>query len=407
MKPVLRFKDFSSFWFQKFLGELLEFKNGYNATKESYGNGEKFINVLDIIQNDFIIYDKILGNVNLSSENFKKFSVEYGDILFQRSSETRDEVGQSNVYLDPNKPATFGGFVIRGRKVGEYHPIFLNYVLKTTKARVEITSKSGGSTRYNVGQETLSKVKIFTTSLDEQQKIASFLTLVDEKINKLKEKKELLEQYKKGVMQQLFAQEIRFKDENGDDYPDWEEYTLGEIATKVYEKNKLISVTRVLSNSATQGVVNQQDYFDKDIANQKNLGGYYVVRKDDFVYNPRISSTAPVGPIKRNNIGIGVMSPLYTVFRFFSGSPEFFEFYFETSIWHDHMYNVANSGARHDRMNITNNDFFSLPMFIPSLKEQLKIALFLRGLNEKIESTLKKLELLETWKKGLLQQMFV
>ncbi len=407
MKPVLRFKDFSSFWFQKFLGELLEFKNGYNATKESYGNGEKFINVLDIIQNDFIIYDKILGNVNLSSENFKKFSVEYGDILFQRSSETRDEVGQSNVYLDPNKPATFGGFVIRGRKVGEYHPIFLNYVLKTTKARVEITSKSGGSTRYNVGQETLSKLKIFTTSLDEQQKIASFLTLVDEKINKLKEKKELLEQYKKGVMQQLFAQEIRFKDENGDDYPDWEEYTLGEIATKVYEKNKLISVTRVLSNSATQGVVNQQDYFDKDIANQKNLGGYYVVRKDDFVYNPRISSTAPVGPIKRNNIGIGVMSPLYTVFRFFSGSPEFFEFYFETSIWHDHMYNVANSGARHDRMNITNNDFFSLPMFIPSLKEQLKIALFLRGLNEKIESTLKKLELLETWKKGLLQQMFV
>ncbi|MFO0268278.1 MAG: restriction endonuclease subunit S, partial [Cyclobacteriaceae bacterium] len=157
--PKLRFKEFSGGWELKKLSQLLEFKNGINASKEQYGSGFKFINVLDILNNDFITHDLIIGSVDVDESVFEKYSVNYGDILFQRSSETREEVGTACVYLD-SKPATFGGFVIRGKKIGEYDPMFLNKLLKTDLSRNEITSKSGGSTRYNVGQETLSSVAL-------------------------------------------------------------------------------------------------------------------------------------------------------------------------------------------------------------------------------------------------------
>lgn len=202
--PKLRFPEFEGDWELIQLNKLLEFKNGINASKEQYGRGYKFINVLDILSNDFITHNKIKGSVDVDEKTASKYLVNYGDILFQRSSETREEVGTANVYLDKEQPATFGGFVIRGRKIGEYDPMFFNKLLKTNLSREEITSKSGGSTRYNVGQEILSSVILPFPSLQEQTKIANFLSSIDEKINLLKEKKALLEEYKKGMMQKIF-----------------------------------------------------------------------------------------------------------------------------------------------------------------------------------------------------------
>ncbi|MBL7978058.1 MAG: hypothetical protein JNN12_06935 [Bacteroidetes Order II. Incertae sedis bacterium] len=124
--PQLRFPEFSGEWEKKKLGDLLEFKNGINASKEQYGSGYKFINVLDILNNEFLTHDKILGSVDVSKDIVDRYPVNYGDILFQRSSETREDVGSACVYLDTDNTATFGGFVIRGRKIGDYNPIFLN-----------------------------------------------------------------------------------------------------------------------------------------------------------------------------------------------------------------------------------------------------------------------------------------
>jgi len=215
--PELRFSQFSDDWIRTHLSELLDFKNGINAEKEKYGSGYKFINVLDIIDNSFITHNVIKGSVQISEDEFKKNIVEYGDILFQRSSETRLEVGQANVYLDRDSPATFGGFVIRGKKKSNYEPFFMNTVLKTSKPRKEITSRSGGSTRFNIGQETLRTISISIPSLPEQKKIADFLSVVDERIDILTRKKELIQQYKKGMLQQLFPRkgettpQLRFK----------------------------------------------------------------------------------------------------------------------------------------------------------------------------------------------------
>ena len=158
--PDLRFPEFSESLNFEYLGALLDFKNGINGDKSQYGKGIKFINVLDIIDKEPIYYDSILGCVDISDQEFEKNKVQYGDVLFQRSSEIRAEAGQSNIYLDKSQDATFGGFVIRGRPKASFNPIYFNYLLKTSFVRKEITDRSGGSTRFNIGQDSLSKIPI-------------------------------------------------------------------------------------------------------------------------------------------------------------------------------------------------------------------------------------------------------
>ena len=136
--PKLRFREFKNEWKIINLKQILSFKNGINANKDSYGRGIKYISVGDILNNTFITYDKIKGLVDINEKMLNENGVEYGDIVFQRSSETFNDIGQSNVYLDKEKVATFGGFVIRGKKIGDYNPLFLNYLLKAPYNRRKI-----------------------------------------------------------------------------------------------------------------------------------------------------------------------------------------------------------------------------------------------------------------------------
>jgi len=230
---------------------------------------------------------------------------------------------------------------------------------------------------------------------------------VDEKLAALRKKRDLLADYKRGVMQQIFSQTRRFTREDGAAFPDWEEKRLWKIAVRITSKNSDFEHIRVLTNSAVQGVVDQGEYFDKEIANTENLGGYYVVEKGDYVYNPRISVSAPVGPINRNQLGTGVMSPLYLVFRFNFEDTRFFDQYFKSSFWHRYMKSVANYGARHDRMAITSGDLMKLPISLPHPDEQKNIADFLSTLDTKISAVADQITQMEAFKKGLLQQMFV
>lgn len=187
---------------------------------------------------------------------------------------------------------------------------------------------------------------------------------------------------------------------------EWKAVKLGEIAKRITLKNKGNKSLPVLTNSASGGIVKQEDYFDREIVSKDNLINYYIVSDDDFVYNPRISTIAPVGPISRNKIGKGVMSPLYTVFRFVEGDVDFFEHYFKTDNWHQYLKDKANFGARFDRMNISTEDFMGLPIPFPPLPEQQKIASFLSSIDEMIQAQDDKIRKLKTYKNGLMQQMF-
>ena len=154
----------------KKLGSLLSFKSGINTHKSKFGKGIKFINVNDILNNNFITSDKIIGLVEVDKKELNTYKVEYGDILFQGSSETRNDVGSANVFLDHDDRVVFGAFVIRGRPTSKCDSIFLCYLLKTDKVRHQVTSKSGGSTRYNIGQKILGGVDIFLPEIKEQKK---------------------------------------------------------------------------------------------------------------------------------------------------------------------------------------------------------------------------------------------
>lgn len=165
----------------------------------------------------------------------------------------------------------------------------------------------------------------------------------------------------------------------------WEQRKLSDIADKVTEKNTNLVVQETFTNSAEFGVISQRDFFDHDISNSESIGGYYVVRDEDFVYNPRISVNAPVGPVNRNKLGRnGVMSPLYTVFRTHNIDTTYLEWFFKSNYWHPFMFFNGDSGVRSDRFSIKDAVFFEMPIPTPSIEEQKRIGAYLDRLSNLI-----------------------
>ena len=212
------------------------------------------------------------------------------------------------------------------------------------------------------------------------------------------------------MLQKMFPQDktnvpkIRF-----DGFTDaWEQRKLGELADKVTEKNGRLQYIETFTNSAEFGIISQLDFFDHDIAKIGSLDGYYIVRNEDFVYNPRISTSAPVGPINRNKLGrIGVMSPLYTVFRPHDVDTTYLEHFFKSKYWHSFMNYNGDSGARSDRFSIKDSVFFEMPIPIPQIEEQRKIGEHLTQLDLLITLHQQKCDQLQSIKKYMLQNMFV
>ena len=199
------------------------------------------------------------------------------------------------------------------------------------------------------------------------------------------------------------APRIRFKGFTDD----WEQRKLGKVADKVTEKNSGLQYLETLTNSAEFGIISQRDFFDHDISKTTSLGGYYIVRSEDFVYNPRISVTAPVGPINRNKLGrTGVMSPLYTVFRPHDVDTTYLEHFFKSSCWHSFMNFNGDSGARSDRFSIKDNVFFEMPIPTPDIEEQGQIGECLTHLDHLITLHQRKLEKLKIVKKAMLENCF-
>ena len=189
---------------------------------------------------------------------------------------------------------------------------------------------------------------------------------------------------------------------------DWEQRKLSDISTKVTTKNVDVHYTETLTNSAEQGIISQVDFFDKEISNKDNINGYYIVENNDFIYNPRISTLAPVGPINRNKLNrTGIMSPLYTVFRASKVDLGFLEWYFQSYHWHRYMKLNGDSGARADRIAIKDSTFFEMPIKTPvNIKEQVLIGEILEKFNQYITLHQRKLDNLKLKKKALLQKLF-
>ena len=202
--PALRFPEFTREWKEHYLAEYLDFKNGLNPSANKFGSGIKFISVMDILNNDFITYDCIRTSVEITPEEQVAFAVEKGDMLFQRSSETLEDVGRANVYMD-DRSAVFGGFVIRGKKKAEYNPMFFRYLLASPYARKKVIPMGAGAQHFNIGQDGLSKVRLHFPVLQEQHKIATLLRLIDDRISTQNKIIEKLETLIKGIVETVIS----------------------------------------------------------------------------------------------------------------------------------------------------------------------------------------------------------
>jgi type I restriction enzyme S subunit len=262
----------------------------------------------------------------------------------------------------------------------------------------------------SLSKNNIDKIKTCIPNKFEQQSVASFFTSLDAQISASTSRLASLKQMKAASLQAMFPQEgetipkVRFKGFEGE----WKTRSLNNYAKKRTEKNvnRIYNVT--LTNSAEFGIIDQRHFFDHDISNSENIDGYFVVRDKDFVYNPRISASAPVGPINQNKLGYpGVMSPLYLVFEVKGINHDFLEIYFHTALWHKYMFDNGNSGARFDRLTISDDDFMRMPIPDISLAEQQSIASFFTSLDRQIALHTQRLEKLKQIKAACLDKMFV
>ena len=187
----------------------------------------------------------------------------------------------------------------------------------------------------------------------------------------------------------------------------WISTVLSDTFKKNSKKNTDGEITNVICNSAKNGLIPQREYFDKDIANADNTDGYYIIEKDDFVYNPRKSAEAPYGPVSIYKYAEkGIVSPLYLCFRALHPiNAEFFDFYFKSSAWHRYIYLAGDSGARHDRVSIRDDVFFAMPINLPSEAEQHKISSLLSSIEKRIKAQAALVENLKKYKRGLVSSI--
>lgn len=404
IEPKLRFKtddgrDYSNLEETK-LDALMSFKNEINASGDKFGRGTKCISVMDILNNSHITYDLIKGTVEVDEKTLQNFAVEYGDAVFQRSSENVQDAGRANVYMDKERPATFSGFVIRGKKIANYEPMFMNGLLNTFNVRKQIMRKAQGTQHINIGQEILSSVTVNMPSLPEQQKIANFLSIIDTVINNYNNTIKVWEDRKKGVMQKLFSQEVRFKADDGSEFPDWKEKQLGDVFTERTERSK--GGESLLSVTIAQGIIKQIETDKRNIASE-NKSNYKIVKKNDLAYNTMRMWQGAEGVSKYD----GIVNPAYTVITALDGNNSYF---FETLFKQTSMLQVFqrySQGLTSDTWNLKFPAFSEIKCLIPCEDEQNKIVECGIALDNVIEKQNATLAAWKVLKKGLLQQMFV
>lgn len=382
-------------WNVQPLSKLLEFKNGINADKEKFGQGTKLISVRDILSDYPITYETIQGSVDVNEQQMEEYGVKYGDILFQRSSENYEDAGTSNVYLDPNNTAVFSGFVIRGKKISEYNPVYLNALLRTSYVRKAIIRQAAGAQHINIGQESLAKVHIALADDPEQKKIAEILTAQD-KVIELKEKRLAEKQrQEKCLMQQLLTGKKRLPGFDGE----WKKVKLRKLLKerKTYSPKGTEYPHVTLS---TEGIYAKSERYDRDHLVKNDDKEYKITHRGDICYNP---ANLKFGAICMNSFGDAIFSPIYVTFEVIGKvCPEFLAAYLMR--W-DFINAVRKyeEGTVYERMAVKPEDFLKFEMMLPPYEEQVAIAKILSTADKEIELHRQDLEQEKQKKKALMQ----
>lgn len=408
--PNIRFKGFTDDWEQRKFSDYYKMSSGYAFKMSDYcEDGIGLING-ESIQHGIINDD----NLNHLPESFIE---QYPDFILK----------EGDIVVGLNRPITNGNLKI-ARIPSKYNDSLLyqragkvvykeecdrdfSYVLLSQEILKHTLVEAVGSDQPFISTSKLDKWQMMIPKdIEEQHKIGEYFSNLDNLITLHQRKCDEMKKMKKFMLQKMFPKngqknpEIRFDGFTDD----WEQRKLGEVVEKVTTKNNDTQYIETFTNSAELGIMSQRDYFDHDVSNIENISGYYIVENDAFVYNPRISTSAPVGPINRNKLGrTGVMSPLYTVFKVNGIDSEYLEWYFKSTGWHSFMKFNGDSGARSDRFSIKDSVFFEMPIPTPDIDEQEKIGEYFSSLDHLITLHQRKVENLKNLKKYMLQNMFV
>ena len=397
--PHLRFPEFSGEWEIYPLTDFMSFKNGMNPDAKRFGRGTKFISVMDILNNQFICYDNIRASVEVVDGDIETYGVNYGDILFQRSSETLEDVGQANVYLD-SKPAVFGGFVIRGKSKSNYYPMFFRYLLASPTARKKIIVKGAGAQHFNIGQDGLSKVCLNIPSIQEQEKIAKLFECIDTRIatqNKIIEKlQSLIKGLNDNIHKGIKGETVCFSD-------------LGEAYSGLSGKGgddfgygePFITYMNVYQNT----YISEKDYELVQIApNEKQNSVQY----GDALFT--LSSETPeevgIGAVYLGNTQKLYLNSFCFGIHFYDERvlPQYLAHFISSSSFRRAIYPLAQGSTR---FNLQKNDFMKMKFLLPSLEKQGHIANTLDALHCRLANEKSLTEQYILLKKYLLSLMFI
>ena len=387
--PNLRFPEFSGEWSSQPLTDFMNFKNGLNPDAKRFGRGTKFISVMDILNNQYICYDNIRASVELQDGDIETYGVDYGDILFQRSSETLEDVGRANVYLD-SKPAIFGGFVIRGKSKGNYNPLFFRYLLASPTVRKRIIVKGAGAQHFNIGQDGLSKVSLDIPRLSEQEKIGKLLQCVDARIATQNKIIEDLKKLKSAIIHRCYSSQTNM-------------IPLSELLKQCSDRNRSGSDLQVLSVSNKYGFIAQSDQFeDREVASD-DTSNYKVVKKGMFAYNPARINVGSIALYEMD--GNGIVSPMYVCFTTKSELlPSYLKYYFASQTFKHEMYKRLEGSVR---LCLTFEELCNIEIHLPSIEQQKNISKYI----SKIENNLSLVDSIfskyQQQRRYLLSQMFI
>ncbi|MEP6262473.1 MAG: restriction endonuclease subunit S [Gillisia sp.] len=407
----LRFNSFKDNWIKNGLGHVcIKIQDGnYGA---SYPKAEEFVEkgipflTSKAIGGDGVLIKEKIDFIPLSKhQSLKKAHLKLNDVLFTNRGANVGTVGFVTAEISHGNIGP--QLTLLRADLNQISPLFLRFLMISPSFQKQLKAQDSGSAMNFFGIGTTSKFKIFTPSLPEQQKIASFLSAVDKKIQQLTRKKELLESYKKGVMQQLFSQEIRFKDEVGNNFPEWEEKKLGELAT--FSKGKGISKDDILEDGLNPCIRYGQLYttyketIEHTISKTNVPKKKLVLSEAGDVIIPASGETqidiATASCVLKEGIALG--GDLNIIRGSFNGV--FLAYYLNAHLKTD----IARLSQGSSVIHLYATQLKNLKLEIPAIEEQQKIAEFLSAIDKKIEAVSQQIEKTHSFKKGLLQQMFI
>lgn len=382
--PILRFKEFTDEWQEKKLGDLCDKpKYGLNASAIKYDGINKYLRITDIYEHN---HKFSVENLTSPSNFSEEFLLSYGDLLFTR---TGASTGKTYLYDKSDGKLYFAGFLIKFKVINAIPYFVYSQTLRYNYSKWSrvMSARSG---QPGINAEEYSGYKFFCPSIPEQQKIADFLGAVDEKIEKLEEKNKAFEKCKKGIMQAIFSQKIRFKKPDGSNYPDWEEKKLGEIC-------------RIVKGQQINGSDLVKSGMYKMLNGGISASGYtsdWNVEANTITISEGGNSCGHVNFISERFWSGG---HCYSIQGLDPGIVN--KFLFQILKYNQKLIMRLRVGS--GLPNIQKNDLNKLLLNIPTKPEQEKIAEFLTALDNKINLINNQLEQVKLFKKSLLQRMFV